>query len=215
MDQEITSLEQPIDAMYLIHKALRGEARRVENLARCVEVGNSLQPFKLAFTAWATALVYHAEKESGTDLSSLVDCFQNKSPGDSIERVIWHIVAKEDEVHERLLEGLQEVMTVLEEDIGASSIINRTKQHLFSQVVALRIAQEDHLETEESIVLPLVKERLPADRQLAVVGGLLIDDQAQDPNWVTDWMSQDLSSGESKLLDALIAQISDSQPVTA
>ena len=62
---EITTLEQPIDAMYLIHKALRGEAGRTVELAKHLETGCSLQAFKLAFTAWATAIMYHAEKEVG------------------------------------------------------------------------------------------------------------------------------------------------------
>ena len=65
MTAEITTLEQPIDAMYLIHKALRGEADRTVEQARCLEDGCSLQSFKLAFMAWATAIMYHAEKEVG------------------------------------------------------------------------------------------------------------------------------------------------------
>lgn len=208
MDQELTRLEYPIDVMYLIHKALRGEARRAERQARDVEVGCSLQPFTLAFTAWATALVYHAEKELGTQLSSFADSVQ-VSPDDPIERVKWAMVANEDDEHNRLLEGVQEVMTVLEEDIGASSVISRTKQHLASQVIALRIAQEDHLETEEVMVLPLVRERLAVKHQLDVVAGLLIDDQAQDQRWLIDWISQDLTQGEQRLLTELEEQIKE------
>ena len=75
MTAEITTLERPIDAMFLIHKALRGEADRTVEQARSLEDGCSLQGFKLVFTAWATAVVYHAEKEVGTEMS--------KSVGDS------------------------------------------------------------------------------------------------------------------------------------
>ena len=50
MTVEITTLKQPIDAMYLIHKALRGEADRTVELARSLENRCSLQAFKLAFT---------------------------------------------------------------------------------------------------------------------------------------------------------------------
>ncbi|MEO2142448.1 MAG: hypothetical protein ABGX63_09740, partial [bacterium] len=73
MTVEITNLEQPIDAMYLIHKALRGEAERTVELARCLEDGCSVQPFKLAFTAWVTAIMYHAEREVGTEMTKSVD----------------------------------------------------------------------------------------------------------------------------------------------
>jgi len=42
MTVEITTLKQPIDAMYMIHKALRGEADRMVELARSLETGCSL-----------------------------------------------------------------------------------------------------------------------------------------------------------------------------
>ena len=71
-------------------------------------------------------------------------------------------------------------MTVLEEDIGATSVIPRTKQHLYGQVIALRVAQEDHLETEEAMVIPLIRENFFVECQLETVGALLIDHEADD-----------------------------------
>ena len=61
--REVTSLDNPIDVMYLIHKALRAEALRVQGVAETLEEGGTLQNFKLAFNRWATALVFHAEQE--------------------------------------------------------------------------------------------------------------------------------------------------------
>lgn len=72
MTGETTTLERPIDAMFLIHKALPGEADRTVEQARNLEDECSLQGFKLAFTAWANAVVYHAEKEVGTEMSKYV-----------------------------------------------------------------------------------------------------------------------------------------------
>ncbi|MQG10184.1 MAG: hypothetical protein FI716_01645, partial [SAR202 cluster bacterium] len=92
MTVEITTLEQPIDAMYLIHKALRGEADRTVELARSLEDGNSLQPFKLAFTAWATAIMYHAEKEVGTEMAKSVDDTRKAAADDPVERVKWALL---------------------------------------------------------------------------------------------------------------------------
>ena len=208
MAVEITTLEQPIDAMYLIHKALRGEADRTVELARSLENGCSLQAFKLAFTAWATALMYHAEKEVGTEMSKFVDESRLASSHDPVERVKWALLEKEDAEYMRLLDCVQDVMTVLEEDIGATSIIPRTKQHLYGQVIALRVAQADHLETEEAMVLPLIRECLSPECQLQVVGGLLIDRDADDRHWVIDWISQDLTPTENELLLALESRIS-------
>ena len=126
MTVEITTLEQPIDAMYLIHKALRGEADRTVEQARRLEEGCSLQSFKLAFTAWATAIMYHAEKELGTEMSKYVDESRRTAENDPVERVKWAFLEQEDNEYSRLLEGVQEVMTVLEDDIGATSVISRT-----------------------------------------------------------------------------------------
>jgi hypothetical protein len=213
MTAEITNLDQPIDAMYLIHKALRGEADRTVELARCLEDGCSLQPFKLAFTAWATSIMYHAEKEVGTEMTKSIDETRKAAAHDPIERVKWAILEKEDDEYSRLLEGVMDVMTVLEEDIGATSVISRTKQHLYGQVIALRVAQEDHLETEEAMVLPLLRENLSPQCQLEVVGGLLIDRDADDQRWVLDWISQDLTAGENELLLALATRIEQLLPV--
>ncbi|NQW22856.1 MAG: hypothetical protein HQ475_05365 [SAR202 cluster bacterium] len=213
MALEITTLEQPIDAMYLIHKALRGEADRTVELARCLEDGCSLQPFKLAFTAWATAIMYHAEKEVGTVMSKFVNESRRAAVHDPVERVKWALLEREDAEYARLLDYVQDVMTVLEEDIGSTSVISRTKQHLYGQVIALRVAQEDHLETEEAMVLPLIRDCLSTECQLEVVGGLLIDHDADDQRWVLDWMSQDLTTKENEQLQALEIRINQAQPV--
>lgn len=213
MTLEITTLEQPIDAMYLIHKALRGEADRTVELARCLEDGCSLQPFKLAFTAWATAIMYHAEKEVGTEMSKFVNESRRAAVHDPVERVKWALLEREDAEYARLLDYVQDVMTVLEDDIGSTSVISRTKQHLYGQVIALRVAQEDHLETEEAMVLPLIRDCLSIECQLEVVGGLLIDHDADDQRWVLDWMSQDLTTKENEQLLALELRINQAQPV--
>ena len=196
MTVEITTLEQPIDAMYLIHKALRGEAERTVELARSLETGCSLQAFKLAFTAWATAIVYHADEEVGTEMSKFVDESSKAAVDCPVERVKWALLEKEDSEYHRLLEGVMDVMTVLEEDIGATSVMPRTKQHLYGQVIALRVAQEDHLETEEAMVIPMIRGNLSVECQLEAVGALLIDHESDDQSWVIDWVYSELNPAE-------------------
>ncbi|MCH8296660.1 MAG: hypothetical protein IH873_01205 [Chloroflexi bacterium] len=213
MSVESTTLEQPIDAMYLIHKALRGVAGRTVELAKHLENGCSLQPFKLAFTAWATAIMYHAEKEVGTEMSKSVDETRRAAAHDPVERVKWALLEKEDDEYARLLDGVLDVMTVLEEDIGATSVISRTQQHLYGQVIALQVAQEDHLETEEAMVIPLLRENLSPESQLEVVGALLVDQDADDQHWVIDWISQDLTPKENEVLLKLESRIQQPQLV--
>jgi len=213
MTVEITTLEQPIDAMYLIHKALRGEADRTVELARSLETGGSLQAFKLAFTAWATATVYHADEEVGTEMSKFVDESSKAAVDCPVERVKWALLEKEDSEYARLLEGVMDVMTVLEEDIGATSVIPRTKQHLYGQVIALRVAQEDHLETGEVMVIPLIRGNLSVECQLEAVGALLIDHESDDQSWVIDWISQYFTLKENGLLRDLASYARQAQPV--
>ena len=49
MVQEIIRLESPIDAMFLIHNALRAQAAKLEELVRCFQMGDSLQTIRLDF----------------------------------------------------------------------------------------------------------------------------------------------------------------------
>ena len=104
-------------------------------------------------------------------------------------------------------------MTVLEEDIGATSVMPRTKQHLYGQVIAIRVAQEDHLETEEVMVIPLIRENLSVECQLEAVGALLIDHEADDQSWVIDWISRDLTPKENGLLRDLASRVRQTQPM--
>jgi hypothetical protein len=210
MSSEITSLEQPLDVMFLIHKALRAEAIRTEKAVTDLEDGSSLQSFKLAFNSWATALLFHAEAEMGTDMARPEASGDREA--DLSARVKTALLAQEDAEHEELVEQVQEVLTVLDEDIGATSIITRTKQHLFRQVVSLKITQEDHLESEEALILPLVRQRLTEEQQLKVARALLIDEQADDPRWIVDWVNRDLSPGEQKLLADLEVRFNGAAP---
>lgn len=221
MAEEITLLQHPIDAMYLIHKALRVEADRVEKVVSELETGGSLQSFKLAFNSWATALVFHSEQEDKYITHTLTNShhssqIETNTPdlskgvsGLGID-VKAAIVAQEEELHRELLDGVQNVLDVLNEEIGKTSIIKRTKQHLHMQVITLRMAQQDHLETEEALVLPAIRERLSDLEQLEVIKGLLTDDDAEDPRWVIEWVSRALSLGEQKLLADFEARFNES-----
>ena len=72
------------------------------------------------------------------------------------------------------------------------------------------MAQEDHLETEEALVLPLVREQMNDQEQLEVIKGLLIDEVAEDPRWVIDWVYGELDPKERELLSEVEARFSES-----
>jgi len=188
MTAEITKLESPIDAMYLIHKALSAMAARVETLIEQLEEGGSLQPFQAAFSRWAMALGYHAETEDRYMTVLLPD----SKP------------ARENEVaHRGLAERLEEVQADLHEAIERAVVSARTQRHLYGKVVALRIAQDDHFEEEEAFVLPLIRQRIGEAQQLEMARRLLIDQDAEDMRWILDWVAGDLTPTQQQWLAGL------------
>ena len=192
MGQQITRLECPIDAMYLIHNALRAEAADLEEMVRRFQIGDSLQFVRLAFVRWAGALMFHAEQEDQYMTRPMSDCASVK---DNVKE------------HAELNEKLEDVFTVFNEEIGETQVIARTQRHLYGAVVALRIAQDDHLESEEAFVLPDVRERFDEFEQLDLVRSLIVDEEGADRRWVMDWMTSRLPSGELQLLADLERRI--------
>jgi hypothetical protein len=226
MAEEITELESPIDAMALIHKALVAEGSRVQSLIDGYAPGDSLQNFRAAFNFWATALMYHADVEDQymtgpikefqparvnetehreldalfQDLGAYVDGREVTGLEGAVRRAI---VALHEEQHAELMDRLEDVLGVLNEEIGRTRVIARTKRHLYGKVVALKICQDDHLESEEAFVLPEVRERMSDAEQLGLVSSLLVDPEAEDSRWILDWVAKDLTPGERDLLKDL------------
>ena len=205
---EVTQLESPIDVMYLIHKALRNEADRAIKLIDDMENGGPLQAFKLAFNEWATCLMFHAEQEDKYITVPLIQCTPSADdPSLGLaDKVKSTMINQEEETQEELFSGLEDVFAVLNEDIGSTSVITRTKQHLYGQVMTLRIVQEDHLDTEEALVLPMVRRCFTEEEELLAARELLLDTAADDPRWVINWMSESLTDGERVLLANLEAR---------
>jgi hypothetical protein len=179
---------------------MAGSAEKVEREADRLEEGSSLQPFRAAFNEWATALMYLSERED----ELFVDHHSHAAtPEDDSQAAI--LAANSDE-HREMDEKFQNVMDVLNVEIGRTSVIRRTRQHLFGAVLALRIAQQDHIENERAFVLPSLKQRLNSQEQLEMVRGLLVDSMASDPRWIIDWVASELDPGEKELLADLEAK---------
>jgi hypothetical protein len=190
MNADVTRLDSPIDAMYLIHKALRAEAARVERIASQLEEGGTLQPFRHAFYRWIMALAYHADTEDAHMTTLLPD-----TPA-----------ARECErTHHHLADLLEEVQLCLTEEIGRTMLIARTQRHLFGKVVMARIAQDDHLEEEEAFVLPVIRRQISEAQQWGIVGHLLLDQDAEDQHWHLDWINDHMTPRERRLLGDLAA----------
>jgi len=140
--------------------------------------------------------MYRADEEVDTEMSKFVDESSKAAANCPVERVKWALLEKDDGEYTRLFRGVIDVMTVLEENIGATSVIPRTKQHLYGPVIAHRVAQENRLETEEVMVIRLIRENLSAECQLKAVGTLFIDDGSDDQRWFIDWVYSELDPAE-------------------
>ena len=209
-------LESPLEIMRLFHRALNAGGDQAEQLIHDSDTGDSLQRFTLAFNSWAMALIYHADLE----YKYLSAALANSSPpgraeatpragGSAVfsEKETTAIVAMEGEMHGELVEMVERVLAVLNEEIGRTSLITRTKQHLHRQVLALRLAQEDHLETVEAVTLPILRGRLSEQQQMEMAKGLILDGEAQDPRWIIEWMAPRLDTAEQALLAGLEAHL--------
>ncbi|MGE3538022.1 MAG: hypothetical protein AB7N91_11395 [Candidatus Tectimicrobiota bacterium] len=188
---ELTHLDAPVDAMRLIHKALRAEAGRVEDAVNQLELGGSFKPFQRVFYRWALALGYHVITEDQYITSQLIDAA---------------LLQQKEAEQACVLEMLEALQTYLHEDLDRMIVIPRTQRQLRHKVIALRIAQEDLLEEEEEYILPFLRQHLPAAQQLQMIKHLLIDEEAEEQTEILDWVAADLAAGERQLLADLQAQ---------
>jgi hemerythrin-like domain-containing protein len=178
-------LTHPIDAMLLIHKALRAEAIRAEEAVDALEMGGSFKPFQRVFYRWAMALGYHVEVEDHYFTTWFPDTplaqAQEGGPGQVIA----------------MLEDLQ---TYLHTDLGRMIVIPRTQRQLRSKVIALGIVQDDLLEEEEGCVLPVIQQSMSTAQQLDLIRHLLMDEEAEEQRDMPDWVAQDLTTTEQQWL---------------
>lgn len=223
---ELTELDSPIDVMYLIHNAFQAVSERTEQLAAEGESGKDLRAFRESFDFWIKQLIFHATKEdkfmtgpltgsrpardNETEHAELADrggeLIEFLDRGDAAglaENVRAAMRTLEGEQHRELLEKVQEVETLLIQEIGEEKVVARTRRHLYRRVMALRILLFDHFENEEAFVLPIVLERVNAELELEVARRLVMDEVAEDPRWIIDWVASELAPGERKLLEEL------------
>jgi hypothetical protein len=188
MTVDSSQLTHPIDAMYLVHRALRAEAARVEEAVNMLEIGGSFKPFQRVFYRWAIALCYHVDVEDKYFTTWLADI----------------LLAPEKEAGQRpVIAMLEDLQTYLHAELGRMIVIPRTQRQLRSKVIALGIVQDDLLEEEEECVLPVIRQRISMAQQLELMRHLLMDEEAEEQGDILDWVAQDLTATEQQWLAAL------------
>lgn len=226
MVEQITHIEHPIDVMSLMHKAFDALSLRVEKMADQGQDGSDLGEFSGAFAFWIKQLLFHATMEDKYMTAPLTDSQPARdnetehaelaehggklveyiNVGDEAalsESVKSAMLALEEDQHRGLLEKVSEVEEVLKTELGRDRVVTRTRRHLFQLVMELRVLEFDHFENEEAFVLSLVRDQMDEHQQLEMVRHLLIDDEAENPRWVIDWVSEELVPVERALLSDL------------
>lgn len=123
-----------------------------------------------------------------------------KGDDGALEDSLRGILAFEAQQHEELERRLNDVKEILTRQVCKEALTARTRRHLYSRVVALRVAEFDHFENEEAFVLPVVRDRMSEQQQLDVAKRLLTDHQASDRRWIIELVAQELSPSTRRLL---------------
>lgn len=227
MMDDITRLESPIDVQILLHKAFHALSLRVEQMAAESEKGGDLTEFQDGFGFWVKQLLYHATTEDNFMTNPLKDQPARDNEAEHVELVknatgIVEFLGKgdaaglEDSVkaamftldeqqHEDLIDSAKNIQDILMKEMGQDRVVVRTRRHLYRKVMDMRILEFDHFENEEAFVNPLVREQMTDQQELALAKRLLIDETADDPRWVIDWVSKELKPKERQLLAELEA----------
>lgn len=227
--ERINKLEHPIDVMPLMHKAFRAVSDRTEALATDASTVEDIAELNEAFGFWVKQILFHATVEDEVMTGPLQDSqpardneaehaelagkagelaeFIAKGKAAGLEESVRQaLFTLEEEQHKELGERSHEVEDALKEVLGEKKVTARTIRHIHSRLLGVRILELDHFENEEAFVCPLVRDEIDEAGQLYIVRRLLIDDTAEDPRWVIDWVHSELDPAEQALLEDLEAR---------
>ena len=194
-----------LDHINFVHKALRITARELINSVYRLKNGDNLKGVNLAFTSWVTALVFYleaSEKYLEQHLEQLLyeRNYSGNNPNNTL--LMWFTgLTKLNKT--RQLKRIDDIFSILHVEIGKTSLITRTIQHLTLGILRLKIAQEDYLETQEESLMPLICKYSSSTQQLHFLKHMLIDQESEDRKWMIKWMVRHLDSTSKKLISDL------------
>ena len=236
---DIVELQDPIDVMYLMHKAYMKHSEEVEKNAKYCQSDESFKMLSTQLSEWLIHIYYHTDTEDIYMTGPLKDkklhdgrlpLRENVSEHDVIRTSghvasesianmsiispvsyfsINNILAMEEKNHATLMTKVKSVEDLLKELLGHSKLNTIFRRHLYEQIVALKVAEYDHFENEEAFVLPLVKDQMTKLEQLQCVEKLLFDEKSDYPAWIYDFIKSQLVPREAVLLDTLRKEIEE------
>jgi hypothetical protein len=98
---------------------------------------------------------------------------------------------------------VQDVLDVMRDEIGRTTLIPRTKNHLRMQFIKLKNEFTDYVDVFQTLAFPLIKA---ADVEGEIDSGsrFLWDEEADEEDWVIEWMRGNLSQPNVQTLEALL-----------
>ena len=194
-----------LDHITFVHKALRTTAHFLINSVYRLENGDNLKGVNLAFTSWVAALVFYleaSEKYLEQHLKQLL--YERNYPGNNLNNTLLMWFTGLTKLNRtRQLKRIDDIFSILHVEIGKTSLITRTIQHLTLGILRLKIAQEDYLETQEESLMPLIYKHSSSTQQLHFLKHMLIDQESEDRKWMIKWMIGHLDSTSKKLISDL------------
>ncbi|MBD48637.1 MAG: hypothetical protein CL891_06075 [Dehalococcoidia bacterium] len=194
-----------LDHITFVHKALRTTASELINSTYRLKTGDNLKGINLAFTSWVSALVFYleaSEKYLEQHLKQLLHGRNYIGNNYNNTLIIWFMgLAKLNRT--RQLKRIDDIFSILHVEIGKTSLITRTIQHLNLGILRLKIAQEDYLETQEESLIPLICKHSNSTQQLHFLKHILIDQESEDRKWMIKWVIGHLDSTNTKLISDL------------
>jgi hemerythrin HHE cation binding domain-containing protein len=191
MTMDITYCDSPIDIMYLIHKALRAEEAEVTRRARQLGTVDTLATFVPALHQWARTLEEHARIED-VYMTPLLP---------------MRSVVQDNEVeHQRLTTLFRELASFLQAFPPLTAVTPRLQRPVLSHIITLGVEHDDHLESEEDLVLPLVRQQLSEDQQCALVRRLVCAGGNQEAGTIGSWITAALTTAEQQALATLLTR---------
>lgn len=224
--ENLHRLEDPIDVMPLMHKAFRAASDRTEALAANAKTMEDIAELNEEFGFWVKQILYHATLEDEVMTSPLKDSppardnetehaelagkagelaeFIAKGNAAGLEGSVRDAAfTLEEAQHKELVERFHEVESALKDVLGEKKVTARTIRHIHNRLLGVRILELDHFENEEAFVCSLVRNEIDEAGQLYMTRRLLIDDSAEDPCWIIDWVYSELDADDRALLKDL------------
>jgi len=208
MSAENNRHANPIDEIRFLHEALRTAASQVKQISDQLGTVHSLQGFTLAFTNWITVLIFSMTQQENHVEPSLRYTLSGKNG--NLNQTNGNVILALSKVgREEQMSMIEDVFAVLYGEIGDTSPITRTIQHLQRQILAMEIAQTNHLETQDLLKIPILADSMDRIDQLSLLKNLLIDEGSDNRRWIVEWLSEHLDPVSNSALAELESQIED------